>query len=38
MRIQKKTVLIVVLLIALAALALWFVLKTVTARDRKSVV
>lgn len=32
MRIQKKTVLIVVLLIALAALALWFVLKPVTAR------
>ena len=32
MRIQKKTVLLVVLLIALAALALWFVLKPVTAR------
>ena len=32
MRIQKKTVLLVVLLVALAALALWFVLKPVTAK------
>ncbi|MGD8220466.1 efflux RND transporter periplasmic adaptor subunit [Pseudomonas thivervalensis] len=32
MRIQKKTVLLVVLLVALAALVLWFVLKPVTAK------